>query len=262
MDFLASRGYRAIAHDRRGHGRSDRPSSGNDMDRYADDLAQLIEAPDLRDAVLVGHGAGGGEVARYVGCHGTSRVAKVVLVGSVTPLMLRTEANPHGTPLEAFDEMRADIASDRLRFFEDLAERFYGTNRPDAAVPRGVMDDFRSRAIAGGFEDQYECIGEFSETDFTEDVKRIDVPTLIVHGDDDQVVPIVPSALRTSKLVKGAILKVYEGAPHGLPVTHADRLNADLLEFIRGRGRTEETPPDAARSQRKEGDVYDDTRAP
>ena len=232
MDLLARRGYRAIAHDRHDHGRSDRTRGSSDMDAHADDLAELLEALDLKAVVLVGHGAGGGEVARYIGRHGSSRVAEVVLVGAVTPLMIQTDANPDGTPLKVFDEMRADLPADRPQFFGELAERFYGANRPAADVPRGVLDAFRSRALAGNLEKQLGGIGAFSETDFTEDLKKFDVPTLIVHGDDDQIVPIVPTALRTSKLVKGSILKVYEGAPHGLPVTHAERFNADLLEFI------------------------------
>lgn len=234
LNFLASRGYRAVAHDRRGHGRSDRPSGGNDMDTYAADLAALINGLDLKSAVVVGHGVGSGEVARYLGRYSTARVAKVVLVGAVTPLMLKTVANPNGTPVAVFNEMRARVAADRAQFFDDFAAAYYGANRPGANVSRGVRETFRAQALAGGLENQLECIGSFSETDFTEDLKRIDVLTLVVHGDDDQTVPIVPSALRTARLIRGAILKVYEGAPHGLPVTHADRFNADLLAFLAG----------------------------
>ncbi len=232
MVFLASNGYRTIAHDRRGHGRSSQPSGGNEMDTYADDLAALIEALDLRDAVLVGHSTGGGEVTRYIGRHGTSRVAKAVLVGAVPPLMLKTEANPDGLPIEAFDEIRAGVASDRSQFFKDLTEPFYGANRPGAEVFQGVRDAFWLQGMQGGLKNELECIKAFSETDFTEDLKRFDIPTLIIHGDDDQIVPIVASALASSKLVKNATLKIYEGGDHGLADTHKDQLNADLLAFL------------------------------
>ena len=234
MVFLAQNGYRTIAHDRRGHGRSSQPSGGNDMDTYADDLATLIEALDLRDVVLVGHSTGGGEVARYIGRHGTSRVAKAVLVSAIPPLMLKTEANPDGLPIEAFDEIRAGLAADPSQFYRDLAEPFYGANRPGAEVSRGIRDAFWFQSEQAGLKNSYECIEVFSETDLTEDLKRIDVPTLIVHGDDDQIVPIVASAHRSSKLVKDATLRVYEGGPHGLPSTHKDRLNDDLLVFLKG----------------------------
>jgi len=234
MVFLAQNGYRTIAHDRRGHGRSSQPSGGNDMDTYADDLATLIEALDLRDVVLVGHSTGGGEVARYIGRHGTSRVAKAVLVSAIPPLMLKTEANPDGLPIEAFDEIRAGLAADPSQFYRDLAEPFYGANRPGAEVSRGIRDAFWFQSEQAGLKNAYECIEVFSETDLTEDLKRIDVPTLIVHGDDDQIVPIVASAHRSSKLVKDATLRVYEGGPHGLPSTHKDRLNDDLLVFLKG----------------------------
>ena len=234
MVFLAQNGYRTIAHDRRGHGRSSQPSGGNDMDTYADDLATLIEALDLRDVVLVGHSTGGGEVARYIGRHGTSRVAKAVLVSAIPPLMLKTEANPDGLPIEAFDEIRAGLAADPSQFYRDLAEPFYGANRPGAEVSRGIRDAFWFQSEQAGLKNAYECIEVFSETDLTEDLKRIDVPTLIVHGDDDQIVPIVASAHRSSKLVKDATLRVYEGGPHGLPSTHKDRLNDDLLMFLKG----------------------------
>ncbi len=234
MVFLAQNGYRTIAHDRRGHGRSSQPSGGNDMDTYADDLATLIEALDLKDVVLVGHSTGGGEVARYIGRHGTSRVAKAVLVSAIPPLMLKTEANPDGLPIEAFDEIRAGLAADPSQFYRDLAEPFYGANRPGGEVSRGIRDAFWFQSEQAGLKNAYECIEVFSETDLTEDLKRIDVPTLIVHGDDDQIVPIVASAHRSSKLVKDATLRVYEGGPHGLPSTHKDRLNDDLLVFLKG----------------------------
>jgi non-heme chloroperoxidase len=233
MLFLASNGYRTIAHDRRGHGRSSQPSGGNEMDTYADDLAALIEALDLKDAVLIGHSTGGGEVTRYIGRHGTSRVAKAVLVGAVPPLMLKTEANPEGMPIEAFDEIRAGVSADRSQFFKDLTQPFYGANRPGAEVSQGVRDAFWLQGMQGGLKNEYECIKAFSETDFTDDLKKIDVPTLIIHGDDDQIVPIVASAHISSKLVENAILKVYEGGPHGLADTHKDQLNADLLTFLR-----------------------------
>ncbi len=233
MVFLASNGYRTIAHDRRGHGRSSQPSGGNEMDTYADDLAALIEALDLKDAVLVGHSTGGGEVTRYIGRHGTSRVAKAVLVGAVPPLMLKTEANPGGLPIEVFDEIRAGVAADRSQFFKDLTVPFYGANRPGANVSQGVRDAFWFQGMQAGLKNALECIKAFSETDFTEDLKKFDVPTLIIHGDDDQIVPIGASAHASSKLVKNATLKVYEGGDHGLADTHKDQLNADLLAFLR-----------------------------
>ena len=232
MVFLASNGYRSIAHDRRGHGRSSQPSGGNEMDTYADDLAALIETLDLQDAVMVGHSTGGGEMTRYIGRHGTSRVAKAVLVGAVPPLMLKTEANPDGLPIEAFDEIRAGVAADRSQFFKDLTVPFFGANRPGANVSQGVRDAFWFQGMQGGLKNELECIKAFSETDFTEDLKKVNVPTLIIHGDDDQIVPIVASALASSKLVKNATLKIYEGAPHGVADTHKDRLNADLLAFL------------------------------
>ena len=234
MVFLVQNGYRTIAHDRRGHGRSDQPSGGNEMDTYADDLAELLEELDLKEAVLVGHSTGGGEVTRYVGRHGTSRVAKAVLVGAVPPLMLKTDANLEGTPIEAFDGIRAAVGADRSQFFKDLSESFYGANREGSEVSRGVMDAFWLQGIQGGLKNELECIEAFLETDFTGDLKRFDVPTLIIHGDDDQIVPIVSSALAASKLVKNSTLKVYEGAPHGLAVTHKEELNADLLAFLAG----------------------------
>jgi non-heme chloroperoxidase len=234
MVFLASNGCRAIAHDRRGHGRSSQPWTGNEMDTYADDLAQLFEALDLRDAVLVGHSTGGGEVARYIGRHGTARVAKAVLVGAVPPLMLKTEANPGGLPLEVFDSIRQGVAADRSQFFKDLTTPFFGANRPGAKVSQGMRDAFWFQGMQGGLKNELDCIKAFSETDFTEDLRRFDVPTLIIHGDDDQIVPIGAAAMLSSKLVPGAVLKVYPGGDHGLAATHKDQLNADLLAFIRG----------------------------
>jgi non-heme chloroperoxidase len=231
--FIASHRYRAIAHDRRGHGRSSQPWNGNEMDTYADDLATLIETLDLREAVLVGHSTGGGEVARYIGRHGTARVARVVLVGAVAPLMLKTEGNPGGTPIEAFDAIRAGVSADRSQFYKDLSAAFYGSHRSGAQVSQGVRDAFWLMSMQVGLKAAYDCIKAFSETDLTEDLKRFDVPTLIVHGDDDQIVPIADSAMLSSKLVPNATLKVYPGAPHGLATTHKDQLNADLLAFLK-----------------------------
>jgi non-heme chloroperoxidase len=233
MLFLASNGYRCIAHDRRGHGRSGQPWGGNDMDTYADDLAALVAALDLQDAVHVGHSTGGGEVAHYIGRHGTARVAKAVLVDGVPPLMLQTPANPGGMPIGVFDAIRTGVAADRSQYFKDFAVPFYGANRPGATVSQGVLDAFWRLCMQGGLKGEYDCIKAFSETDFTEDLKRFDVPTLIVHGDDDQIVPIGASSYRSAELVEGATLKVYPGAPHGLPTTHKDQLNADLLDFLR-----------------------------
>ncbi len=234
MVFLAQNGYRTIAHDRRGHGRSDQPSEGNEMDTYADDLAALFEELDLKDAVMVGHSTGSGEVARYIGRHGTSRVAKAVLVNAVPPLMLKTEANPDGLPIEVFDGLRAGLTADPSQFYRDFAAPFFGANRAGAEVSQGARDAFWLQSEQAGLKNSYECIKAFSETDLTEDLKRFDVPTLIIHGDDDQIVPIVASALISSKIVEDATLKIYEGGPHGLSVTHKDQLNDDLLTFIRG----------------------------
>jgi non-heme chloroperoxidase len=233
MLFLAARGYRCIAHDRRGHGRSGQPSGGNDMDTYADDLAALVAALDLKDAVHVGHSTGGGEVARYIGRHGTRRVARAVLVSAIPPLMLKTSTNPGGTPMEAFDGIRSAMLADRSQFFKDLTGPFYGANRDGAKVSQGLRDSFWLQGMTAGFKNAFECVKVFSETDHTEDLKKFDVPTLIVHGDDDQIVPIGASALMSVKLVKGSTLKVYKGAPHGLPSTLKDRLNADLLDFLK-----------------------------
>jgi len=234
MLFLASKGYRCIAHDRRGHGRSSQPWNGNDMNTYADDLSEIMETLDLKDAVLIGFSAGGGEIARYIGRHGTERVAKVALIGAVTPLMLKTEANPDGLPLEAFDEIRQNSLSDRSQFYKDLASGpFFGANRSDSKVSQGIMDAFWLYGMQAGHKNALDCIKAFSETDFTEDLKMIDVPTLILHGDDDQIVPIIASAYLSSKLVKNATLKIYKGAPHGIPYTHKEQLNEDLLDFLK-----------------------------
>ena len=233
MVFLASHGYRCIAHDRRGHGRSEQPWNGNEMDTYADDLAELLKVLDLKDAVLIGHSTGGGEVARYISRHGTSRVAKAVLMGSVTPLMLKTTANPAGLPVDVFDKIRNGVSTDRSQFFKDLTTPFYGANREGHNVTQGIQDAFWFQAMQGGLKNELDCIKAFTETDFTEDLKKFDVPTLIIHGDDDQIVPIAASAMLSSKLVKNAKLKIYPGGAHGLAVTHKDQLNADLLSFLK-----------------------------
>jgi non-heme chloroperoxidase len=232
--FVGSNGFRAIAHDRRGHGRSGQPWDGNDMDTYADDLGAVIEALDLHDVVLVGHSTGGGEVTRYIGRHGTRRVAKAVLVSAIPPLMLKTDANPEGLPIDVFDELRAGVRADRSQFYEDLSAPFYGANRPGSTVSQGVRDAFWLMSMQVGLRGALDCIKVFSETDLTEDLKMIDVPTLIVHGDDDQIVPIGASAMKSSEIVKDATLKVYPGAPHGLPTTHKDQFNADLVAFLAG----------------------------
>ena len=235
MFYLASRGYRCIAHDRRGHGRSSQPWEGNNMDTYADDLNEVITKLNLENAVLVGHSTGGGEVARYIGRYGTRRVAKVVLISAVPPLMLKTESNPNGTPIEAFNQIRSAVLADRSQFWKDLSMPFFGYNRPGTKVSEGVRESFWLQGMMCGFPGAYFCIKAFSETDQTEDLKKIDVPTLILHGDDDQIVPIVASAMLSSKLVKNAILKIYPGAPHGMPITLKDKVNADLLAFIQGK---------------------------
>ena len=232
MLFLASRGYRCIAHDRRGHGRSDQPWNGNDMDTYADDLAALVEKLDLKDAIHVGHSTGGGEVARYIGRHGTKRVAKAVLIGAVTPLMLKTAANLGGLPIDVFDQIRTAVLTDRSQFFKDLTEPFYGANRPGAKVSQGLKDSFWLQGMMAGHKAVFDCIKAFSETDLTEDLKKFDVPTLVLHGDDDQIVPIQASALLSSKLIKGAALKVIKGAPHGMCSTLKDQVNEELLAFF------------------------------
>lgn len=234
MLFLASHGYRCIAHDRRGHGRSSQPWHGHDMDTYADDLAKLVAALNLKDAIHVGHSTGGGEVVRYVARHGNKKVAKVVLISAVPPLMLKTKENPNGLPIETFDEMRTNVLNDRSQFFKDLSAPFYGANRPDAKVSQGLRDTFWLQGVQAGLNAVYDCIKAFSATDFTADLKKIDVPTLIIHGDDDQIVPIGDSAMLSSKLIKNAQLKIYPGAPHGLCSTLKNQVNDDLLTFING----------------------------
>jgi non-heme chloroperoxidase len=234
MLFLASQGYRCIAHDRRGHGRSSQPWNGNEMDTYADDLAELFHALNLKGATMVGHSTGGGEVARFIGRHGTSRVAKAVLVSAVPPLMLKTAANPGGLPIEVFDGLRASSIANRSQLYKDLASGpFFGFNRPGAKLSAGLVDSFWLQSMMGGHKNTYDCIKAFSETDFTEDLKKFNVPTLIVHGDDDQIVPIGAAGLHSAKLVKNATLKVYPGGAHGLPDTAKDQLNADLLAFLK-----------------------------
>jgi non-heme chloroperoxidase len=233
MLFLAQNGYRVVALDRRGHGRSTQVSTGNDMNGYADDLAAVIEALDLRDATLVGHSTGGGEVARYIGRHGTTRVAKAVLIAAVPPLMLKTDANPEGLPLEVFDGLRAGLAKDRAQFYKEFAVQFYGANRPGAKVSQGILDQFWLWSMQAGLKNSYESIKAFSETDFTEDLKKFDVPTLVMHGEDDQIVPVKDSARKSARLIKGAKEIYYPGAPHGLTSTLQDQVNADLLAFLK-----------------------------
>ena len=232
MLFLVQNGYRAIAHDRRGHGRSSQSSSGNDMDTYADDLAALLESLDLYDATLVGHSTGGGEVARYIGRHGTSRVAKAVLIAAVPPIMLKTPANPEGLPIEVFDGLRAGLVKDRPQFYRDFAIPFYGANRAGAKVSQGVLDQFWRLSMQAGTLNAYECIKAFSETDFTQDLKRFDIPTLLLHGEDDQIVPVNDSARKSAQLIRGAKAVYYPGAPHGITATHQDQINAELLRFL------------------------------
>ena len=232
LRFIANQGYRCIAHDRRGHGRSSQPWHGNNYDTFANDLAELITTLSLNKTILVGHSMGGGEIARYVGRYGTSKVSKIVLVSSVTPLMLKTKNNPLGLPISAFDDIRANVLKDRSQFYQDLSVKFYGNNHKKNAVSQGVLDTFWLRGMSGGLKNQFDCIKAFSETDFTEDLKKIDVPTLIIHGDDDQIVPINASALSAEKLVKNAKLNIYSGGSHGLADANTDKLNADLLAFI------------------------------
>jgi non-heme chloroperoxidase len=233
MLFLEQNGFRVVAHDRRGHGRSSQPSLGNDMDGYADDLAAVIEALDLKDAMLVGHSTGGGEVARYMGRHGTKRVAKAILIAAVPPIMLKTPANPEGLPMEVFDNLRRGILKDRSQFYKDLATPFYGANRPGTKVSQGILDQFWLWSMQAGLKNAYESIKAFSETDFTEDLKKIDVPTLVMHGEDDQIVPVKDAAPKSARLIKGAKEIYYPGAAHGLTATHQDQVNADLLAFLR-----------------------------
>jgi non-heme chloroperoxidase len=245
MFFLAERGYRCIAHDRRGHGRSGQPWNGNDMNTYADDLAALVETLNLKNAIHVGHSTGGGEVARYIGRHGTKRAAKAVLISAIPPLMLKTPANPGGLPIKVFDEIRAGLLADRSQFYKDFSAPFYGANRPGSKVSQGLRDFFWLQSMMGGFKGEFDCIKVFSETDLTEDLKKFDVPTLILHGDDDQIVPIDASARQSVKLVKNARLVVYEGAPHGMPSTLKDRVNQDLLAFFK------ETPAELQQTSRE-----------
>jgi non-heme chloroperoxidase len=233
MLFLGENGYRVVAHDRRGHGRSSQPWNGNEMDTYADDLATLIETLDLKNATLIGHSTGGGEVARYIGRHGSKRVSKAVLIAAVPPLMLKTKNNPAGLPISVFDQIRAGVVADRSQFFKDLSMPFYGYNKPDAKISQGVRDSFWLQGMQASIKGAYDCIKAFSETDQTEDLKKFDVPTLVLQGDADQIVPFADSGLLQSKLIKGATLKVYPGAPHGLCTTHADQVNADLLAFLK-----------------------------
>jgi non-heme chloroperoxidase len=232
MLFLVQKGYRVIAHDRRGHGRSDQTSGGNDMDTYADDLGAVIEALDLKDAMLVGHSTGGGEVARYIGRHGTARVAKAVLIGAVPPIMLKTASNPTGLPMDVFDGIRASVAGNRSQFYKDLAVPFFGFNREGAKVEQGTIDEFWRQGMLGSIKGQYECIGQFSAVDYTADLGKIDVPTLILHGDDDQIVPIDASGRKSAEIVRDATLKVYAGGAHGMCAIEADKVNADLLAFL------------------------------
>jgi non-heme chloroperoxidase len=235
MLFLALRGYRVIGHDRRGHGRSDQPWQGNDMDTYADDLAELVQKLDLKNAIHVGHSTGGGEVARYIGRHGSKRVAKAVLISAVPPVMLKGTTNPGGLPMEVFDQLRASVLADRSQFWKDLSMPFYGYNRSGAKISEGVRESFWLQGMMASLPASYFCIKAFSETDMTEDLKKIDVPTLILHGDDDQIVPIADSAVLSAKLVKNAELKIYKGAPHGMCTTEKDKVNQDLLAFIQRR---------------------------
>lgn len=234
MVYLCQHGFRCIAHDRRGHGRSSQPSEGNNMDMYADDLAELINILDLEDAILIGHSTGGGEVARYIGRHGTARVAKAVLIGSVTPIMMKTSTNSEGVPMEKFDEIRSAVTADRSQFFKELTIPFYGANRKDQKVSDGTREAYWFMAMQGGLLNELECIKAFSETDFHDDLKKFDIPTLVIHGDDDQIVPIATTAMYTAKLIKNATLKVYPGGSHGLAATHTEELNKDLLAFIKG----------------------------
>jgi len=232
MLFLAQNGFRAVAHDRRGHGRSGQPSGGNDMDGYADDLAAVIEALDLSDVTLVAHSTGGGEVARYVGRHGTDRVSKAVLISAIAPFLLQTDANPEGLPKELFDGFLAGMFADRSQFYRDLAVPFYGANRPDAQVPQGLLDQFWTMSMQSGLKNSYECVEAIAETDFTEDLKKFDVPTLLIHGEDDQVVPVQLSSVKSARLIKDAKDIYYPGAPHGITATHQDQVNSDLITFL------------------------------
>ena len=238
MLFFGQRGYRVIAHDRRGHGRSTQTWDGNEMDTYADDLAALFEKLDLKNAIMVGHSTGGGEVARYLGRYGANRVAKAVLISAVAPLMLRTEKNPTGQPISAFDELRTALAANRPQFYRDITMPFYGYNRPGAKISEGIREHWWLQGMLGGMKAHYDCIKAFSETDFTEDLKKIEIPVLVMHGDDDQIVPIAAAGPKSAKILKHAMLKVYKGFPHGMPTTEADTINADLLKFLEGASTT------------------------
>lgn len=233
MLFLAQQGFRVVAHDRRGHGRSSQPSSGNEMNTYADDVAALFDALDLKDVTMVGHSTGGGEVARYIGRHGTARVARAVLIGAVPPIMVKSASNPEGTPIEVFDGVRTSLLKDRSQFYKDFALAFYGANRAGAIVTQGTLDQFWLWSMQVGLKAAYECVDAFSATDFTADLRQIDVPTLVMHGEDDQIVPIAASARKSAPLIKGSRTIAYPGLPHGLTATHADQVNQDLLAFIR-----------------------------
>jgi non-heme chloroperoxidase len=248
--FLAQSGFRAIAHDRRGHGRSTQTSGGNDMDTYADDLAAVIEALDLHDITLVGHSTGGGEVARYIGRHGTDRVVAAALIAAVPPLMLKTEANPDGLPIELFDGLRKALYDDRSQFYKDFAIQFFGANRPGAKVSQGVLDQFWRLSMQAGLKNAYECIKAFGQTDFTEDLEKFDVPTLVLHGEDDQIVPIKDSAKKSARLIEGAREIYYPGAPHGLTITHQDKVNVDLLTFLESPARAQEEEAPVTQSRR------------
>jgi non-heme chloroperoxidase len=254
--FLAQSGFRAIAHDRRGHGRSTQTSSGNDMDTYADDLAAVIEALDLHDVTLVGHSTGGGEVARYIGRHGTDRVVGAVLIAAVPPLLLKTDANPDGLPIELFDGLRKALYDDRSQFYKDFAIQFFGANRPGAKVSQGILDQFWRLSMQAGMKNAYECIKAFGQTDFTEDLKKFDVPTLVLHGEDDQIVPVKDSARKSARLIKGAREIYYPGAPHGLTITHQDQINVDLLTFLESPARSQEEVP-VTQSRRVAGTAAD-----
>jgi non-heme chloroperoxidase len=253
--LFATNGYRAIAHDRRGHGRSAQSSSGNDMNTYADDLAALVKELDLKDVIHIGHSTGGGEVTRYIGRHGTKRVAKAVLVDAVTPGLLKTPKNPDGIPIEELDKIRAGLKADRSQFWKDFSIPFYGANRPGSTVSQGTLDAFWLLSMQAGFAAAYECIKAFSESDFTEDVKKFDIPTLVIHGDDDQIVPINITALRTAKMIKGATLKVYKGAPHGLMNTHREQFNADLLQFANQETNVAEAATRARRTETRTSEI-------
>ncbi len=258
--FFAANGYRAIAHDRRGHGRSTQMSYGNDMDTYADDLAALVNELDLKDAIHIGHSTGGGEVTRYIGRHGTKRVAKAVLVDAVPPGLLKTAKNPGGIPIEEFDKIRAGLKADRSQFWKDFSIPFYGANRPGAKVSQGVLDAFWSMSMTAGFIAAYECVKAFSESEFSDDLKKFDIPTLVIHGDDDQIVPIGIAGLRTAKMIKGARLEVYKGAPHGLMSTNKEQFNGDLLEFARQETEASEAATRVRRTKSRESEVSPPTR--